>query len=171
MRKIRATMRGMQIEKNTVATIDYTLTDPNGQVIDSSKGRQPLAYLHGASNIIPGLETALEGKDVGENINVTIPPEQGYGARDPNLVQPVPRSNFKGIAEIKPGMQFQAQTAEGARVVTVVQVDDQNVTVDANHPLAGMELKFDVKVVDVRKATPEEVTHGHAHGAGGHNHG
>jgi FKBP-type peptidyl-prolyl cis-trans isomerase SlyD len=96
----------MQIEKNTVATIDYTLTDPNGQVIDSSKGRQPLAYLHGASNIIPGLETALEGKDVGENINVTIPPEQGYGARDPNLVQPVPRSNFNGIAEINRACSF-----------------------------------------------------------------
>lgn len=159
----------MQIEKNTVATIDYTLTDPNGQVIDSSKGRQPLAYLHGASNIIPGLETALDGKNVGDNVNVTIPPEQGYGPRDPNLVQPVPRSNFQEIKEIRPGMQFQAQTADGARVVTVVQVDDQNVTVDANHPLAGMELKFDVKIVDVRKATPEELTHGHAHGTGGHN--
>lgn len=160
----------MQIEKDTVATIDYTLTDPSGQVIDSSEGRQPIAYLHGASNIVPGLETALEGKNVGESIKVTIPPEQGYGARDPNLVQPVPRSNFQGIQEIKPGMQFQAQTAEGARVVTVVQVDDQNVTVDANHPLAGMELKFDVKIVDVRKATPEELTHGRAHDAGGHNH-
>ena len=161
----------MQIEKNTVATIDYTLTDPNGQVIDSSKGRQPLAYLHGASNIIPGLETALEGKDVGENINVTIPPEQGYGARDPNLVQPVPRSSFQGVPEIKKGMQFQAQTPGGARIVTVVDVDPQNVTVDANHPLAGMDLNFSVKVVDVRQATPEELSHGHAHGPEGHNHG
>jgi FKBP-type peptidyl-prolyl cis-trans isomerase SlyD len=158
----------MQIEKNTVATIDYTLTDPNGQVIDTSKGRQPLAYLHGASNIIPGLETALEGRGVGESLAVTVPADQGYGARDPNLVQPVPRSNFQGIKEIKPGMQFQAQTSEGARVVTVVNVDDQNVTVDANHPLAGMDLKFDVQVVGVRQATPEEVTHGHAHGPEGH---
>jgi FKBP-type peptidyl-prolyl cis-trans isomerase SlyD len=160
----------MQIEKNTVATIDYTLTDPNGQVIDSSKGREPLAYLHGASNIVPGLESALEGKAVGETVNVTVPPEQGYGQRDPNLVQPVPRSNFQGINEIKPGMQFQAQTPEGARVVTVVDVDPQNVTVDANHPLAGMPLKFDVTVKDVRPATPEEVTHGHAHGPNGHQH-
>jgi FKBP-type peptidyl-prolyl cis-trans isomerase SlyD len=158
----------MQIEKNTVATIDYTLTDPNGQVIDTSKGRQPLAYLHGASNIIPGLETALEGKGPGETLAVTVPAAQGYGARDPNLIQPVPRSNFQGIAEIKPGMQFQAQTAEGARVVTVVKVDDQNVTVDANHPLAGMDLKFDVQVVGVRQATAEELTHGHAHGPDGH---
>jgi FKBP-type peptidyl-prolyl cis-trans isomerase SlyD len=160
----------MQIAKNTVATIDYTLTDPSGQVIDTSKGRQPLAYLHGASNIIPGLETALEGKGAGESLAVTVPPEQGYGARDPNLVQPVPRSNFQGISEIKPGMQFQAQTPDGARVVTVVNVDPQNVTVDANHPLAGMELQFDVKVVDVRPATTEEVAHGHVHGPNGHNH-
>jgi FKBP-type peptidyl-prolyl cis-trans isomerase SlyD len=160
----------MQIAKNTVATIDYTLTDPSGQVIDTSKGRQPLAYLHGASNIIPGLESALEGRGAGESLAVTVPPEQGYGPRDPNLVQPVPRSNFQGISEIKPGMQFQAQTPDGARVVTVVNVDPQNVTVDANHPLAGVELKFDVKVVDVRPATPEEVTHGHVHGPNGHNH-
>ena len=160
----------MQIAKNTVATIDYTLTDPQGQVIDSSKGREPLAYLHGASNIIPGLESALEGMSAGDSVNVTVPPEQGYGMRDPNLVQPVPRANFQGAPDIKPGMQFQAQTAEGARIVTVVKVDDQHVTVDANHPLAGMDLKFDVSVVGVRAASPEELQHGHAHGAGGHHH-
>lgn len=160
----------MQITKNTVASIDYTLTDPNGQVIDSSKGRAPLEYLHGASNIIPGLESALEGKAEGETIVVQVPAAQGYGARDPNLIQPVPRSNFKGVNEIKAGMQFQAQTPQGPRVVTVTGVDDQNVTVDANHPLAGVDLKFDVKVVGVRAATPEELQHGHAHGAGGHHH-
>src|SRR5215218_3099390 len=141
----------MQIAKNTVATIDYTLTDPNGQVIDSSQGREPLAYLHGAANIIPGLENALEGKSLGETINVTIAPDQGYGQRDPALVQPVPRTNFKGINDIQPGMQFQAQTPQGARVVTVVAVDPENVTVDANHPLAGVELKFDVTVKGVRE--------------------
>jgi len=161
----------MQIAKNTVATIDYTLTDPQGQVIDSSKGREPLAYLHGASNIIPGLESALEGKSAGDTVIVSVPPEQGYGMRDPNLVQPVPRTNFQGAPDIKPGMQFQAHTAEGARIVTVVKVDEQNVTVDANHPLAGMDLKFDVSVVGVREASPEELKHGHAHGAGGHHHG
>lgn len=160
----------MQIAKNTVATIDYTLTDPNGQVIDSSQGREPLAYLHGASNIIPGLENALEGKSQGETINVTIPPDQGYGQRDPALVQPVPRTNFKGINDIQPGMQFQAQTPQGARVVTVVAVDPENVTVDANHPLAGVELKFDVTVKGVREATQEELQHGHVHGPGGHHH-
>ena len=161
----------MQIAKNTVATIDYTLTDPQGQVIDSSKGREPLAYLHGASNIIPGLESALEGKSAGDTMIVSVPPEQGYGMRDPNLVQPVPRTNFQGAPDIKPGMQFQAHTAEGARIVTVVKVDEQNVTVDANHPLAGMDLKFDVSVVGVREASAEELKHGHAHGAGGHHHG
>ena len=161
----------MQIAKDTVAKIAYTLTDPNGQVIDSSTGRGPLAYLHGASNIIPGLESALEGKGAGDSLAVTVPPEQGYGQRDPNLVQPVPRASFQGVADIKKGMQFQAQTPDGARIVTVVDVDPQNVTVDANHPLAGMELKFDVKVVDVRAATAEELQHGHAHGPEGRNHG
>jgi FKBP-type peptidyl-prolyl cis-trans isomerase SlyD len=161
----------MQIAKNTVATINYTLTDPQGQVIDSSEGREPLAYLHGASNIIPGLESALEGKSAGETVNVTVPAEQGYGKRDANLIQSVPRANFQGVADIKPGMQFQAQTTGGARVVTVVKADEQNVTVDANHPLAGMELKFDVSVVGVREASAEELQHGHAHGAGGHHHG
>jgi FKBP-type peptidyl-prolyl cis-trans isomerase SlyD len=161
----------MQIAKNTVATIDYTLTDPQGQVIDTSKGRQPLSYLHGASNIIPGLESALEGKSAGEVVNVTVPPEKGYGPRDPNLLQSVPRSNFQGVNDIKPGMQFQAQTPQGGQhVVTVVKVDPQNVTVDANHPLAGMELKFDVTVVDVRQASPEEINHGHAYGVNGHHH-
>ena len=158
----------MQIAKNTVVTMNYTLTDPQGQVLDSSEGREPLAYLHGASNIIPGLEAALSGKAVGDSLTVTVPPEQGYGPHDPNLVQPVPRANFQGAPDIKPGMQFQAHTSEGTRVVTVVKVDEQNVTVDANHPLAGMDLKFDVSVVGVREASPEELQHGH--GAGGHHH-
>jgi FKBP-type peptidyl-prolyl cis-trans isomerase SlyD len=161
----------MQIAKNTVVTMDYTLTDPQGQVIDTSKGREPLAYLHGASNIIPGLESALEGKSAGETVNVTVPAEQGYGKRDPGLIQSVPRANFQGAPDIKPGMQFQAQTAQGARVVTVVKADEQHVTVDANHPLAGMDLTFDVSIVGVREASAEEDQHGHAHGAGGHHHG
>lgn len=163
-------MRGMQIAKNTVATIDYTLTDPKGVVIDSSKGKQPLAYLHGASNIIPGLESQLEGKQVGDELTAVVPAEQGYGKHDPKLVQAVPRANFQGVKEIKAGMQFQAQTQGGPRIVTVTQVSDSEVTVDANHPLAGMELKFEVKIVGVRAATPEELQHGHAHGAGGHHH-
>jgi FKBP-type peptidyl-prolyl cis-trans isomerase SlyD len=160
----------MEISKNTVATIDYTLTSPDGQVLDSSKGREPLAYLHGASNIIPGLENALEGKKEGDSVQVTVPPGQGYGERDDRMVQSVPRANFQGTQEISPGMQFQAQTSQGPRVVTVVKVDPDQVTVDANHPLAGMELNFDVKVVGVRPASHEEIAHGHAHGEGGHQH-
>ena len=160
----------MQIAKNTVAKIDYTLKAPDGQVLDSSQGREPLSYLHGAQNIIPGLESALEGKGAGDSLQVQVPPGQGYGERDDRMIQAVPRSNFQGVNEIKPGMQFQAQTSQGPRVVTVVKVDPDEVTVDANHPLAGVELNFDVTVREVRAATAEEIAHGHAHGAGGHHH-
>ncbi len=160
----------MQIAKDSAVTIDYTLTGPDGKVIDTSKGREPLAYLHGASNIIPGLEKALTGKNVGDNIKVKVPAADGYGAKDPKMVQSVPRSNFQGVQDIQPGMQFQARTADGARVVTVIKVDDNEVTVDANHPLAGIDLNFDVTIVSIRAATTEEIQHGHVHGEGGHHH-
>ena len=158
----------MAIEKDKVVSIDYTLTGDNGQVLDSSSGREPLAYLHGAGNIIPGLESALEGKDEGDELNVQIPPDQAYGQRDERMVQPVPRTAFQGVADIQPGMQFQAQTNAGPRLITVVGVEGDQVTIDANHPLAGATLKFDVKVVNVRDATSEEMSHGHVHGPGGH---
>lgn len=160
----------MKIEKNKAVTIDYTLTDPQGQVLDTSKGRGPLTYLHGAGNIIPGLETALEGKAAGENMVVTVPPEQAYGQKNPAMVQPVPRKMFQGVQDIQVGMQFQASGPGGTQVVTVVGVSPDTVTVDANHPLAGVELKFDVNVVAIREATEEEITHGHVHGHGGHQH-
>jgi FKBP-type peptidyl-prolyl cis-trans isomerase SlyD len=161
----------MLISKNKVVTIDYTLTNPEGQVLDSSKGTQPLSYLHGVGGIIPGLENALEGKSAGEQITVTIPPEQAYGARNDQLVQSVPKKSFQGIATITPGMQFRAQGPDGQmQIVTVVAVDGDNVKVDANHPLAGVTLKFDVNVVSVREATQEELSHGHVHGPGGHQH-
>src|SRR5688572_12274760 len=157
------------IEKNKVVTIDYKLSDDGGQILDSSEGREPLTYLHGGG-LIPGMEQALEGRTPGEQFNVTIPPEQGYGEKDPNMVQAVPRANFGGIAQIEPGMQFQARTPEGSRVVTVVEVAPDAVTIDANHPLAGKTLHFDVSVVDIRDASPEELQHGHAHGPGGVEH-
>jgi len=160
----------MQITKDRIVSIDYTLTAPNGQVLDTSDGKGPLSYLHGKGNIIPGLEQALEGKASNDHINVTVQPEQAYGKRDEALVQPVPRDRFPGAQDIKPGMQFQAQSPQGMRVVTVVGVDDKNVTVDANHPLAGIPLTFDVTVREVRDATPEELSHGHSHAAGGHEH-
>jgi len=160
----------MQISKNAVATIEYELTDDDGQVIDSSKGGAPLAYIHGVGNLIPGLEAELEGKTSGDSLKVRIAPEQGYGERNDQLVQPVPRTQFPPEADVKPGMQFQAQSEAGMQVVTVVEVKDDTVTLDANHPLAGVALSFDVTVVEVREATSEELEHGHVHGAGGHEH-
>jgi FKBP-type peptidyl-prolyl cis-trans isomerase SlyD len=162
----------MQIAKDSVVTIDYTLTDGSGKVIDTSKGpgKQPLAYLHGGGNLIPGLERALEGKKAGDNLKVTISPEDAYGMRDEKLVQIVPSSAFQGVPQLKPGMQFRSQSPQGSTVVTVTKVEGENVTVDANHPLAGMALSFDVDVKDIRQATKEELEHGHVHGPGGHHH-
>jgi len=160
----------MQVAKDKVVSIDYTLTGTGGNVIDSSSGGEPLTYLHGAGNIIPGLERALEGKSAGEQVKTTVGPDDGYGQKNPGLVQPVPRAQFPGVKDISIGMQFQAQTNHGPRVVTVVGVNDDTVTVDANHPLAGETLNFDVKVVEVRDATQQELDHGHAHGPGGHHH-
>jgi FKBP-type peptidyl-prolyl cis-trans isomerase SlyD len=160
----------MTVAKDKVVSIDYTLTGEAGKVLDTSQGRAPLEYLHGAGNIIPGLEGALEGKSQGDQLIVSVPPENAYGEKDPKLVQQVPRSAFAGVQEIKPGMQFQAQTQAGPRVISIVDVQGDNVTIDANHPLAGETLNFDVTVVGVRDATPEELSHGHAHAAGGNQH-
>lgn len=160
----------MQIANDVVVSIEYTLTDDQGNVIDSSVGGEPLAYLHGAGNIIPGLEEALEGKAVGDSFKVTVQPSEGYGEKDEGLLQVVPRSMFRGVDQIEPGMQFHAQTDYGMQVITVAKVEGDNVTVDGNHPLAGQTLNFDVKVIEVRAASAEELEHGHVHGAGGHNH-
>ena len=160
----------MQIAKNKVIFIDYTLTDAQGTELDSSHGREPFAYIHGIGNIIPGLESALEGKSKGDQVNAVIPPENAYGTRDETLVQQLPRSQFDTDQDIQVGMQFQAMSEAGPRVVTVVTVDADNVTVDANHPLAGVTLHFDVTVKDIREATGEELDHGHAHGPDDHHH-
>lgn len=156
----------MQISKNKVAAIHYTLKNNEGEVIDSSQGRDPLYYLHGAGNLISGMEEGLEGKNPGDKFTLKITPEKGYGEVDPGMVQEVPRSAF-GTQEVKPGMKF--STNQGG-VVTVTEVGSENITVDANHPLAGVELNFDVEVMEVRNATDEELSHGHVHGAGGHQH-
>lgn len=160
----------MTVAQNKVVSIHYTLKDPEGQVIDQSADDQPLAYLHGASNIIPGLETALEGKDVGEKMSVTVEPDEGYGMSDEALIQEVPRDAFQGVEDIQPGMRFQADSSNGPMVVTVVSADENTVKVDGNHPLAGMTLTFDVEIADVRDASEEELTHGHVHGPEGHEH-
>lgn len=154
----------MQITKNKVASIHYTLRDNEGTVIDSSDGRDPLHYLHGAGNLIVGMEEGLEGRSKGEKLNLKISPEKGYGEKDENLVQQVPRAAFGG-QEVKEGMRF--STNQGG-VVTVTHVGLESITVDGNHPLAGVELNFDVEVMDVRNATDDELSHGHVHGPGGH---
>lgn len=161
----------MLIGHNKVVRIDYTLTTDTQEVIDSSEGGEPLAYLHGARNIIPGLETALEGRKAGDSLNVRIEPADAYGERDDRLVQMVPREMFEDSGEIQVGMQFHSADPEGnVTIVTVTHATDDTVTVDANHPLAGVPLTFAVTVVEVRDATPEELEHGHVHGAGGHHH-
>jgi FKBP-type peptidyl-prolyl cis-trans isomerase SlyD len=160
----------VQIEKNRVVTLNYTLRDEQGAVIDTSSGRAPLSYLHGKGNIIPGLEEALAGKAAGDTLDVTVTPERAYGLRDERLVQIVPRARFGEVASLQPGMQVRANGPQGARVVTVVRIDRDFVTVDGNHPLAGRTLHFSVEVAEVRKATHEEVSHGHVHGPHGHAH-
>lgn len=160
----------MIIENNKVVSIDYKLCGDDGQVIDSSEGREPLAYLHGCGNIVSGLEEVLTGKAVGEAVKVSIPPEKGYGVRDEAKLVEVPKEKLQNPAQIEPGMQFQAETPEGPQVFTVAKVGDTSVTLDANHPLAGATLNFDVTVREVRDATEEEKTHGHVHGPGGHQH-
>jgi len=161
----------MQIARNHAVLFNYTLTDDETNVLDSSQGREPLAYLHGSGNIIPGLERALEGRAAGDTFSVTIAAAEAYGERDNSLVMRVPRTRFEDAGEVAVGMRFHASDADGqTRVVTVVGVDDEAVTVDANHPLAGMNLTFAVEVVEVRTATPEEIEHGHVHGDDGHHH-
>jgi FKBP-type peptidyl-prolyl cis-trans isomerase SlyD len=157
----------VKIAKNAVVTLEYTLTDPLGHVIDSSRGRGPMAYLHGSGGLIPGFERELEGKAAGEMFNFTVPADQAYGEKDEALIQKLPRNLFQGAPELQEGMQFQAQTPAGRQIITVVGFDDDTVTVDANHPLAGVPLTFDVEVLEVRDATQEELAHGHIHAGGG----
>jgi len=160
----------MQIAKDAVVHIHYTLKNDAGEVLDSSSGAEPLAFLQGHGNLIAGLENALEGKRVGDKLNVSIPADQGYGVRDEALVQDVPRSAFEGIPKIEVGMQFHADSNHGPRMVTVMKVSKDTITVDGNHPLADQTLHFAVEIVEVRAATHEELSHGHVHGAGGHHH-
>ena len=160
----------MQIENNKVVTLNYTLKDNDGNILDQSDDGS-FVYLHGAMNIIPGLENALTGKSAGDDLSVSVSPEEGYGVRDDSRVQNVPKNMFESGSDIQVGMQFHAQGQNGeVLVVTVSDVLDDEVVVDANHPLAGKELNFDVTVVEIREASAEELEHGHVHGPGGHHH-
>lgn len=160
----------MQIAEKTVVSIHYTLTNAEGETLDSSVGQEPLVYLHGSNNIIAGLEAALVGKAVGDSLKVSVEPTDGYGEMRDELVQEVDRSAFEGVEDIDVGMQFMAQTPWGEQPVTVIKVEGENITLDGNHPLAGQVLNFDVEVVEIRDASAEELDHGHVHGAGGHHH-
>ena len=152
----------MKIERNRVVAIQYTLKDDAGTVIDSSEGKDPLRYLHGTNNLIPGLEKALEGHEAGKQLQVKVPPEEGYGPRAQEMVQEVPKKLFEN-EKIEAGMQFQVQGEDGIHILTIAEIRDDVIIVDGNHPLAGANLNFDVTVVSVREASPEEIAHGHVH--------
>jgi FKBP-type peptidyl-prolyl cis-trans isomerase SlyD len=160
----------MSITQDQVVSIHYTLKDDEGTVIDRSAEGEPLAYLHGHGNLIPGLERELTGRNTGDRLQVRIAPADAYGEYDRALVQQVPRGALQGIANVSVGMRLQAQTSAGTRAVTVTGISGDMVTLDGNHPLAGKSLNFEVEVTGMRAATTEELSHGHVHGAGGHHH-
>lgn len=157
----------MNIAKDTIVAIDYVLTNDAGEEIDSSKGKEPLVYLHGAGHLVPGLEAELEGKSKGDEVAAVVPPATGYGERNEEMIQEVPKDRFPEGMALEPGMTLQAQSPAGVKVVTVVGVEEEHVRIDANHPLAGVTLHFDVTVREVREATPEELAHACGHGGGG----
>jgi FKBP-type peptidyl-prolyl cis-trans isomerase SlyD len=160
----------MNIEDKRVVTLAYTLKDNDDNLIDQSDDGS-FCYLHGASNIIPGLENALTGKVSGDEFSISIAPEEAYGVREDEKIQTVPREMFPPDQDIEPGMQFHAQSPDGVPlVVTIAKVEEESIVVDGNHPLAGVQLNFEVRVMDVREATSEEIDHGHVHGPEGHQH-
>jgi len=161
----------MLMADHHVVAIDYTLTNEAGEVIDSSAGAEPLVYLHGAGNIIAGLENALTGKAVGDELEVSIEPADAYGEYSAELITHIGREMFEGVEQLEVGMQFHASAPDGGmQIVTIRDIEGDQVTIDGNHPLAGQQLNFKVKIASVRTASEEEVAHGHVHGEGGHQH-
>lgn len=161
----------MQITDNTVVSIEYTLTDDSGKILDTSEGSEALSYIHGSGSIVPGLENALAGKTLGDELSVTVSPDEGYGQRIEQLTQVVSRDMFESINDLEVGMQFHGQSPdEHPIVITITAIEGDDITIDGNHPLAGINLNFEIKIVDIRDATEEELEHGHVHGPGGHHH-
>lgn len=161
----------MRIEQNKVVMMHYKLADKDGNVIDSSEGRAPLAYIHGIGALVPGLENELENKVAGDKFSTVVSPDDAYGRRDEALVRVVPKSGFQGDEEMKVGMQVQIDTGEnGLAIATLTAIEGEDITLDLNHPLSDMDLHFDIEVTDIREATEEEISHGHVHGEGGHQH-
>jgi FKBP-type peptidyl-prolyl cis-trans isomerase SlyD len=160
----------MKISKNAVVLMHYTLKNESGETLDTSDGADPMAFICGAGNIIPGLESKLEGKTKGDKVNAVVKPEDGYGVKNDDLIQTAPISKFEDPEQVKVGVTFQIQSPNGVVHANVTKVDDKEVTFDMNHPLADQTLHFDVEIVEVRKATKDELDHGHVHGPGGHDH-
>jgi len=153
----------MDIQKGRVVGMHYTLRNEEGEILDTSEGREPLMFLQGYGNIIPGLESELEGKKLGDAMDVVVEPENGYGVRHEQLVQKVPREAFQGVDDLQIGMQFQAQTEQGPVPIRVIEIEGEEVTIDGNHELAGVRLHFAVSIETVREASEEELSHGHVH--------
>ncbi|WP_323843917.1 peptidylprolyl isomerase [Microbulbifer magnicolonia] len=154
----------MKIANHSVVEIHYTLKDADGTVIDSSAGGEPLKFLQGVGNIIPGLEKEMLEKAPGDKFTAVIQPEEAYGLQNPELIQTLPSSAFGGVDKLEVGMAFHAQSNEGHPIqVEIIDIDGDDVTINGNHPLAGVELHFEVEVISVREATPEEIDHGHVH--------
>lgn len=159
----------MTVSKDMVVSIEYKLTDDDGAVLDSSEGRGALAYIHGHGNLVSGLESELEGKADGTPFEAHVQPSAGYGDYDDELLFSVPKERFKDFGDLKVGMQFEAETDQGHQIMAIKGIDGESVMVDANHPLAGQVLHFEGKIVGVREATKDELTHGHVHD-GDHHH-
>lgn len=159
------------ISEGKVVQLAYTLKSDDGEVLDEADSKDPFVYLHGADQIVPGLESALEGCKVGDKKVVKVEAAEGYGEEDPALVLTVKKTQFPKDVELEEGMQFESELADGSEVVfTVEAIEGDSVSVNGNHPLAGVNLNFDVEVLAIREATSDEIEHGHAHGEDGHHH-
>lgn len=161
----------MKIAKDTVVSLAYQVRTKDGVIVDEATAVAPLEYLHGAGDLIKGLENALNGRQIGDKFDVEIEANNAYGDYNENLVQNVPRDVFVGVDKLEVGMRFLADTEHGPVPVEITAIDGDTITIDGNHMLAGQDLKFNVEVVNVREATAEELTHGHVHGAHSHDHG
>jgi len=160
----------MKVENQKVIGIEYTLKNPAGEVLDSNAGEDVLYFIQGLGNIVPGLEKAMLGKSVGDSFEVEVKAVDGYGMHDENLIRRVPKSKLKGMSDIKVGSMLQARGPDGEQIFTVTEVTDADIKLDGNHPMAGQDLFFTIRVAEIRDPTAEELAHGHVHGPGDHHH-
>jgi FKBP-type peptidyl-prolyl cis-trans isomerase SlyD len=161
----------MQIDKNSVVTFHYTLKASDSEFTESTEGREPATYLHGYGGIVRGLEREMRGKQAGDEFSVTVKPEDGFGVFQPDAIQRVPVKHLERPGKLVPGRIVVVNTRQGRVQGIVRKVGRFNVDVDFNHPMAGRALQFDVRILEVREATAEEIAHRHVHGPGGVQHG